>query len=250
MVTLWALEDVLNISRDPDSVWRSLVGLGYTIGFLAIMPGIGGCVTMNTGLTATTVGKGNTEIGLQPSAVDINPGGGVESLVGEVWGMKGVTDHWDLGGSAGTNGLTFRTRYRLSPSNEENSVVAIAPSVGGGGFPALFFNYHYEVPILIGFPFGRGHEIVFIPKYLQVGGTWGLKDTGQVCGHLFASGLEVGLSLELAHRFAVHPNFAMVAPIANMGTADVMGQSFRFEGETPETGITKQFSIGFVFGGE
>ena len=117
----------------------------------------------------------------------------------------------------GISGLEFGTKHQLTSKESTGTILSLAPSVGGFVFGAPTSgtqssgagSIYLNVPLLIGIPFGKGHQVVFAPKLHD----WYVFESGGAGANVLSAGTSVGLALKIG-TLRVVPEITVLYPIA------------------------------------
>jgi hypothetical protein len=207
------------------------------------------CVTIGNVQKAETLGKGRFQIGLEPGAVTVaSSAGGVTLPHVDLSGRYGVSDKVDLGLRIGSSFIELQSKFQLThPEVGSGFVASLAPTLGGifigssaGG--AGFINLN--VPVLLGYHFAGGSELVFGPRLHAL---FLLANTDAASGGalVLGPGASLGIALQLGESFALMPEVSFSVP--------VIGAASNFAGTSGAGagagGGFFNFKLGFLFGG-
>jgi hypothetical protein len=201
------------------------------------------CATVGTMQTADTVGRGRTQVGVEPAAWSAGVEGvGITLPYGGISARYGIHEHVDLGLRLGTGGTELMGKWQLVKAPAFS--LAVQGSVGGYGFGIggtdLGFVVAQAGPIA-GFNLGP-HQIVVGPKVHD----WSaFGEVGKISanGHVLSLGTSVGVAFRLGPRVRILPEGAWVAPVWMGGdTSFTEGASGPGMG-----GVLSQYSLAFLF---
>ncbi len=208
-----------------------------------------GCAMIGSVQTARTVGEGNFQFAVEPSAWGAASPDGGGALVGfNIAGRYGVSDRFDLGGRVGTTGAQLMGKVMFTDPEADGVRLALAPAGGGFGLAAGgagFGMLTLQVPLLIGVPVGEHSELTLGPRVhniLIVGG-----GGGEAAGANFLlGGLSVGFAGALGPNFRLMPELTVEYPIvASAGATGAGGATELIGGDA----IIWAFNLGFLVGG-
>jgi hypothetical protein len=210
-----------------------------------------GCASMSSMQTADTLGKGRVqgavEVGVQGLTASAN-GSSAGIFYPHIDGAVrfGVSDSIDLGLRAGFSFLELQGKFLLTTPGDPNLAISVAPSIGGiflgggtSGPTSSVALLNIALPVLIGFKFNGGHELVLGPRLQD----WLVFAGGAGAGNLFGAGASVGFAWRLTDGFALMPELSAVLPFLGSAVA----------GTSSGTGVTSgiaiyQFKLGFLIG--
>lgn len=176
------------------------------------------CATVGTLQTADPLGKGNYEVGIEPGAAIFGADGGSVPLPAfDVTLRAGVSERVDVSGSLGFSGLGVGTKILLTPPDSDLVYVSVAPSATVFALGVTL--YQFELPVLVGVPFGP-HQLVVAPKLYDY---FGSTVDGAANANLLTVGGSAGFSFQVGENVRVMPEYAVVVPVA--GSAAVLGES-------------------------
>lgn len=176
------------------------------------------CATVGTLQTADPLGKGNYEVGVEPAAVIL--GGGDTSIplpAFDVALRAGVSDRVDVSGSLGFSGLGAGAKILLTDPDSDLVYVAVAPSATVFALGVTL--YQFELPVLVGVPFGE-HQLVVAPKLYDY---FGSTAAGEANANMLAVGASAGFSFRVGEKVRVMPEYALVVPV--LGSAGAFGET-------------------------
>lgn len=233
-------------------ILEALGGLIAVAGCAALV----GCATIGTAQTASTLGKGRVQVGLEPAITGLVAETGLAYPRVDLAVRYGVADGVDVGGKIGSVGLEFGGKFRLTrPEAEEEVrrvVVSVAPTLGGAliGVPGVNFGSIYaQVPVLVGIPVGAGDELVLGPK---IHDWYAFGDVSVASGgaNLLSVGTTVGYAARMGERFRILPEIAVLVPVHGRVDAVAFGQKAGTGVETFGRGVLLQGSLALLFGGD
>jgi hypothetical protein len=210
---------------------------------LALLASSTGCASMSTMQTASTLGEGDLQVGLETAYQTVSVKyAGLSYPQMSVAVRYGVSDRVDIGGRIGQAGTELQAKFLLTEPGAATAF-SLAPTIGGfalGSGDADFASLHYQVPLLIGISTGGGSELVLGPKIHH----WLLLGDGS-SGGMINAGATVGYALRLGERFALMPEVGVFYPVAVHGS-DSDDSDIRFGGV--DVSIF-HFGLGMLFGG-
>ena len=202
-----------------------------------------GCATIGHYQTAETAGKGNIEFGVEPSyysrslgleedvvlpevngtravvidGQDLNEALGLEQGVPNLCGSLryGLADNVDVGLRWGTNGLDVLGKIQVTPTDKEDLVVSVLPSLGGLVVPSGDGNIGVlssQLGVLVGMRIGEDGQVVFGPK-LQDWHAQGSAQDVDVTGHYLAVGGSAGVAFHVTKGIRLLPEVAFMSPV-------------------------------------
>jgi hypothetical protein len=197
------------------------------------------CATVGTLQTADPLGKGNYEVGVEPAAAIFGGGGTSIPLPAfDVALRAGVSERVDVSGSLGFSGLGVGTKILLTDPDSDLVYVSVAPSATV--FALGVTMYQFELPVLVGVPFGE-HQLVVAPKLYDY---FGSTAAGEANANMVALGGSAGFSFRVGENVRVMPEYAVVVPVA--GSAAAFGET---TSDSIESGVTlSQLSLGIAVG--
>jgi hypothetical protein len=176
------------------------------------------CATVGTLQTADPLGKGNYEVGIEPGAAIFGSGAGSVPLPAfDVTLRAGLSERVDVSGSLGLSGLGVGTKILLTPPDSDLLYVSVAPSATVFALGVTL--YQFELPVLVGVPFGE-HQLVVAPKLYDY---FGSTVDGVANANLLSVGGSAGFSFQVGRNVRVMPEYAIVVPVA--GSAAAFGAS-------------------------
>lgn len=216
-----------------------------TLLLLAVLALLGpaGCVTIGHLQAPETAGKGELEVGIEPSwyqrslgleedivipsvstsrkvvvdGEDLNEALGLREGVPNLSAALryGVADRLDLGLRLGTNGVDLLGKVQLTPRDLDEIVVSVTPSMGGLYLPlegGAVSTLNLQLGVLVGMKLGPKNALVFGPR-IQSWQAQGTVDGVDVTGSYLAAGGGVGLALPIGRTVRLLPEVAMAAPL-------------------------------------
>jgi hypothetical protein len=184
-----------------------------------------GCANVAALQRPNTCGAGNGELAVEVAQQALFNKDSFTSypMVG-LAGRYGVTDSFDMGGRIGPSGFELQAKVMLD-SPQSRYPISLAPSAGMSvvdtGGVALRF-YTFAIPLLIGIPLPRGHQIVIAPRvadsisYISAGTAGGLIN-------VFSGGGSVGVAFHV-WRLWLLPEIGLQAPVTSTAIrSDVSG---------------------------
>ncbi len=222
-----------------------LIGIPL-VGLLALA----GCVPISSVQSASTLGQGKTELGVEPGVVGAATGSGVgiAPRVADISVRHGVSDSVDVGARFGVGGLELQGKFRLTPPGSD-FVASFAPAItpmfiSGGGSSVSFVSL--ALPLLVGFGDPQGTEIVLGPRVH----TWYFFGSGEgasVSGLSLMAGTSVGAAIRVSESFKILPEASFLYPLVTAASAsdgDESASGSSFGGN----GILFQATVGLLFG--
>ncbi len=211
---------------------------------LAVLPLAGsGCLALGGVQRASTLGKGNFEVALEPGALGVFPRATplVVPTV-DIAGRYGVGDRVDLGLRLGATGIEAQTKFMFTDPSSRSFAASLAPTVGGVFLGVL--NYaSVNVPLLLGLKFGE-HELTFGPRVVSqfiFGGAAGASAGGVVV----MPGASLGVAIQFNDLFALLPEVTVVVPA--VGAFAATGATTTAGGASAAVPVA-QFKLGLEFG--
>ena len=197
-----------------------------------------GCATVGTFETASTLGKGQFEVGASSSVVSMDAGDDYSfpyPLLDMV-GRYGVSDRVDISVGLGTAGTSVGTKVQLTSPENALAHVSVAPRLTYAPFLASVAQV--DVPVLIGIPLAK-HELVFAAKVHDYS-----VFAGDSSVSVWSAGGSAAFSFQLGKYVRVMPEYALLVP--------VYGSAAAFDEEASgelDSGVTlSQFTLGLNFG--
>lgn len=206
---------------------------------LLLLPG---CATIGTFQRAETLGKGNWEVGIEPSMWGGVGGGGAAAYPhAGVSARVGASDRVDLGGRVGSTGVEVSSKFLLSDPASDHPISLGANfggfAIGAGGASAGLLAVH--IPLLLGIPVGERGQFVVGPKTHIYHGF--AAASGESAGFtLWSLGASAGYAAQVGDTFKIVPELAFVVPVV----ASAGGES----ASVYDSGLLFQAGVGFVFG--
>ncbi len=186
-----------------------------------------GCANVGALQRPNTVGAGNGELALELSEQALFNRDTVQAFpMAGIAGRYGVTDSLDLGGRLGPSGFELQAKGLLD-GPEARYPVSLAPSAGvsvldTGGVALRFYNF--ALPLLVGVPLPRGHQLVVAPRvadsvsFIGAGSAHGLIN-------VLAAGVSVGVALHVWRLWLI-PELGVQTPLlTSADRTDVSGGS-------------------------
>ncbi|MBM4389620.1 MAG: hypothetical protein FJ090_00750 [Deltaproteobacteria bacterium] len=212
---------------------------------LAAFPLLTGCATFGTFQNAETLGKGNWEVGIEPSmwggsgesATLLYPHAGVSARVG-------LSDRVDIGGRVGSSGIELSGKFGLT-ERDANVPISIAPAVGGmaiGAADASVSILALHVPVLFGLRMGE-NQVVLGPKVHVWSFNAGAAGSSASAA-IWSLGASAGYSAHVGGSVRLIPELALVRPLFGAGSADGVSDSVGVDG----SGVFLQVGLGIVIG--
>ncbi len=184
-----------------------------------------GCANVAALQRPNTCGAGNGELALElADQVQFNQDTFTSYPMVGLAGRYGVTDRLDVGGRIGPSGFELQAKVMLDEP-QSRFPVSLAPSAGisvldTGGVALRFYNF--ALPLLIGIPLPRGHQVVLAPRladsisYISAGSAGGLINT-------LSAGGSVGVAFHV-WRLWLLPEVGVQGPVATTAIrSDVSG---------------------------
>lgn len=208
------------------------------------------CATYATLQTTRPLGKGVTQVAVEPGVVGAMSGtdlGGVAPRV-DLSIRHGITEAVDIGARLGLGGLDVFGKF-LVVQSDDSLRIALVPtagllymvsSSGGGGVLNL------SLPVLFGVPLGE-HELVVGPKLYNTTLFGGVSEAGGAINVLMG-GATVGFAARLSGGFTVLPEIAVLTPLVGSSTSTGQGTESTNLADSGATGV--QLSVGLLFGGK
>jgi hypothetical protein len=203
-----------------------------------------GCASISSVQSADTLGRGNFQASVEPGLWGGTSSVSRVQVIPHVDGAVrvGVTDRVDLGVRAGMSFLEFQTKFLLTEPQNPKLAMSLAPTVGGifsaGGGNTQEGIVNVAVPLLIGFKFGGGHQLIIGPRaqgfVIFANGT---------ASPIVAVGSSVGFLWQVSDNFGLLPEVAVLLPV--VGTADT--SRMLFQGLNTGAAFV-QFKLGLLFG--
>lgn len=178
---------------------------------------LAGCGALTDYHSARTLAPGETEVGLEASAITVAEEARVDGALpsAAVTSRHGLSDGFELGLRMGSMGAEVTGKWRLY---DGGVIVAAAPTAGGFILGPETWWAGVRAPVLIEVPFGEGHGVVFSPRvqaqYIGVDDFFG---SGAGVAFLANAGLGVALSLRLG-PIALVPELAAALPFVAINT--------------------------------
>ena len=210
------------------------------------------CATYATLQTTRPLGKGVTQVAVEPGVVGAMSGtdlGGVAPRV-DLSIRHGVTEAVDIGARLGLGGLDVFGKF-LVMEGDDSLRIALVPTAGllymgsgsgGGGGGVL----NLSLPVLFGVPLGE-HELIVGPKLYNTTLFGGVSEAGGAINVLMG-GATVGFAARLAGGFTLLPEIAVLTPLVGSSTSTSQGTESTSLADTGATGV--QLSVGLLFGGK
>ncbi len=133
----------------------------------ALASGVAGCTTVATLQTAHTAGKGSTQVALELGEQALVTRDTLRAYpVAGVAVRHGVSDRVDVGARVGPSGLEALAKIQLTPP-PPSVVVSLAPTLAAYAWDpegVKIRSFNVGVPVLVGLPFGEGHQVVLGPR--------------------------------------------------------------------------------------
>lgn len=227
-----------------------------------------GCLSASTMGLARTLNKGAVQGwasaaggGIIASAPTASTGGvptttstgtGYPMVEGGV--RVGVSDHVELGGRLGFNGIGIEGKFGFvrSPTMDSGINVSLAPQVGfvGIGVAGAFVGVvTMQLPVLIGIDFG-GHELVLGPKLhnsIYFAGVSAGGSSANAVIDLLSAGASVGFAIK-AGPVRLLPEVSFVVPFFASAGASASGTSGAVASGVGVGGFAFQIGFGILFG--
>jgi len=218
---------------------------------------LAGCPSFSTMGTARTLPVGNTQIVVVPQAAYTKEWSvaGLDRRMDVIYPQfelgihHGVTEDLEVGAKGWILGFEVDTKVQLirSPSDSSGIDLAVDPgigylaftqeqSLGGTSLTASQNSLSFYLPLLVGFNFAGGNQLVLGPKLIdQI--ILPSSDTGT--GNVLWGGASVGYAWKVGN-FRLLPEVTVVYP---MSVVQRPGATFSFGG------IGVQCGVGLLFGG-
>lgn len=210
---------------------------------IALLPVLGGCATLGTFQNAETLGKGNWEVGVEPSLAGLADGLDTEPFPAvAVSGRIGVGDRVDLGGRVGSGGVELTGKFGLTHREARVPVSvglsAAGMSVGYAGDTVTALTA--QVPLLVGVRMGA-HELVLGPKLhlFHMGASYAGSSEA-----LWSVGGSAGFSARVGPTVKLVPELAFAVPVLNVSSGED-DTDYALRKDPP---IVLQVGMGFLFG--
>jgi hypothetical protein len=165
--------------------------------------------------TAQTVGKGGSEISIDPGFAGIVNTSTIGPTLNAAY-RYGITDRFDLGARLGTSIAEVQTKFLLTEPSNDTIAVSLAPAAGlllGLGGPIYAVNI--PIPLLIGFKFGE-HELTLGPRLQN--NIYFITDNSGNMPYILSVGLSVGFAAQLTDKFRILPELSMSTPVVLLGS--------------------------------
>ncbi|MGA9521284.1 MAG: hypothetical protein WBV82_07460 [Myxococcaceae bacterium] len=201
--------------------------------------------------SSRTLDRGRLEFMVAPGVYGASTGEGVVALPQiEVGARYGITDRFEMGAKAWLLGAGADAKIALvrplSPASGFNlslnpAVSYISLSAGAEGSTTATASstlIYIHLPLLAGYRFGGGHEVVVGPRIVD---TLGLVNVGGTtsAANGISVGSSVGLRLRLGNGFRIMPEFSVIVPVIGTSAAGTSAGA---------GGMIFQGGLGFMFG--
>ncbi len=180
-----------------------------------------GCASLYAAQTANTLGKGGLQVGVEPAVEYLGgyDGGGSRYLPRIDMAVRyGATDNIDVGGKVGGSFLELNAKFQLTDPANTGVVLSLAPSVGGLGLSAggnSLGAFSFKLPLLIGFGFGDGNQVVFGPNVQDLVLYAGTNGTSTDVQNEVGVGASVGVAFRVSNSLRLMPAFGGMVPLVN-----------------------------------
>ncbi len=210
------------------------------------------CITVGNVQKAETLGKGRFQFGLEPGAVAYtatNAGvtGGALPHV-DLAARYGVSENVDLGARLGGSGIEFQGKFQFTrPEIGSGLVGSVAPTIGGifvAAAGASIGIVNINLPVLLGYHFAGGSELVFGPR-LHAVALLGSAPGGSGGGIVAGPGASLGFAWQISEGFALMPEVSFAVPVLGAASASGAGSAAGFGAGV----VVSNFKLGFLFGG-
>ena len=207
------------------------------------------CASMSSVQTADTLGKGNFQAAIEPGLW----GGASTKGVGVIPHVDaavrfGVSDRVDLGVRAGSSFLEFQTKFMVTDPANPLLAASIAPTLGGifagdasqsgTGSTTATGILDLAVPVLVGFKFHGGHQLILGPRLQSI-----FVFSGGASSVILGVGSSVGFAWRLTDNFILLPEVSAVYPVVGGDESGVV-----LKGLVTGGGTFVQFKLGILFG--
>jgi hypothetical protein len=203
-----------------------------------------GCASVGALQPAQTLGKNNIQVGLEVSEQAL-----VSKDVLTVYPMMGVSarygllDRLDVGIRFGPSAFEAQVKVQLTPREPNRLIVSVAPLAtldwaDNEGVALRFYNF--AIPVLIGIPFGEGHQVIMAPLVNDLSYFVG---AGCVVGFInnIGLGLSAGVALHLWKVWFI-PEVGVLQPMfitaQRVDLPELSGAQFRLSKTTVQANIS------------
>lgn len=207
-----------------------------------------GCATAGTLETASTLGAGRLQVGLeagvqgntalkQPLSAFTSgttaarfdtsePQVPVPVPHAAVALRFGVADRLDLAARVGTSGLGLGMKLRLSPEGWDRLFVSLSPALSVQALPLPALAVTATLPVLVGIRLRERDELVLTVRAHEVAGGFAVPQLfAGGAAHVLSVGGSVGYALAVAPHVRVMPEVALLVPVVAHGGLMFMGHT-------------------------
>ena len=226
-----------------------MFGARTVAGLVAVCSlGLLGCPSVSTMGSSRTLDQGRVEFMVAPGVYGASVGEGVATFPQiEVGARYGITDKFEMGAKAWLLGAGVDAKVALirplSPASGFNlslnpalSYISLSGGTDTGNASSTLLHIH--LPVLVGYRFGAGHEVVVGPRIVD---TLLLANAGgnTAAANAISIGSSVGLRLRLGNGFRIMPEFSVIVPVIGSSAAGTSSAG---------GGTLFQAGLGFMFG--
>jgi hypothetical protein len=202
-----------------------------------------GCASIGALQPAQTLGKNGFQIGLElHEQAIVAPGRFTAYGMAGVSARYGLFDTLDVGIRFGPAAFEAQVKWQLTPREEGRVIVSVAPLAGldfvdNGGVSLRFYNF--ALPVLIGIPLPRGHQLILAPRVHDYAYYVGAGNLGGLINN-FGVGLAAGVGFHLK-RWWLIPELGVLQPV--LVTASRMDGPSGAQWRAPSTTLQVNFSV-------